>query len=116
MAPGEVQADVLGQPLDPAADLEQEQLPGAEFAAGHATTQQPAAQGVEQAVGGVYEGPELVGPKAMGARVIGLTGVCVVAAGPSAASPAPARLIVPTLEQLRRRRSQGPHGWSFPHA
>jgi hypothetical protein len=117
MAPGEVQAEVLGQPLDPATDLEQEQLPGAEFATGHATTQRPAAQGVEQAVGGgMYEEPELVGPRAMGDQVFGLADVCVVAAGCSAASPAPVWLIVPILQRRRDHWSQGSRDWSFPRA
>ena len=103
---GEVQPD-LGEELpDPAADLEEAQPEGVELHAGHAAPDQPAAQGIEQPVGGgVQEQPELVGPEAVAAEAIGEAGVLEILDPQLRFAP----IDIPVVERLRRIRPAGDH-------
>src|ERR671934_417610 len=57
---------------DPTANLEEVEAQGAELEVGHAEPSQPAADGIQQPVGGaVQQEAELVGPERVAAQAIG---------------------------------------------
>lgn len=72
MAVGQVEADLIGQALEPTTDLEEQEPECVELQARHAPLEEPAAQGVQEPVGGgMQEQAELVGPEVMVAQAIG---------------------------------------------
>jgi hypothetical protein len=79
MAAGQVQADAGEECTDAPADLAETQAQGVEWEGRVALGAEPAAQGVEEPVGGrVQEEAELVGPEAMVTPAVGDAGTLVV--------------------------------------
>ena len=73
---GEVQPNLRQELPHPAGDLEQPQPEGVELHPWYPTLDQPAAQRIQQPVGGgMQEQPELVGPEAVAAQAVGEAGV-----------------------------------------
>src|SRR5215212_1543991 len=79
VAGGQMEANPIGELPDPAADLEQPQAQGIHLSAGGISPGEPAAQGVQQPVGGgMQEQAELVRPEAVVGQAVGGQGVLEV--------------------------------------
>src|SRR5262245_37838492 len=77
---GEGEADACGELADASADLEEAEPEGIELEAWDTESGQPAAEGVEEPVGGgVEEESELVGPEAVAGEAVGEAGELEVA-------------------------------------
>ena len=97
----QMQPEAGGLLAHPAADLEQPQAQGSESERSGAALAQPAAEGIEQPVGGGMQQAELVGPEAVATELVGEAGALDVV-DPLLGRAA---LDIPIVERQRRIRA-----------
>ena len=103
---GEVQPNLRQELPHPAGDLEQPEPEGVELHPWYPTLDQPAAQRIQQPVGGgMQEQPELVGPEAVAAQAVGEAGVLEILDPQFGFAP----IDIPVVERLRRIGAGGHH-------